>query len=68
MTRTAKTRMRAGAERTYEVLMTGFLALMLLSSITSASALETETISRRDLVIDLGDGLTKEAQSNVQRL
>jgi pimeloyl-ACP methyl ester carboxylesterase len=42
--------------------MTGFLALMLLSSITPASALETETISRRDLVIDLGDGLTTEAQ------
>ncbi len=58
----AKTRMRAGIERTYEVLMTGFLVFMLLSSITSASALETETISRRDLVIDLGDGLTTEAQ------
>ena len=42
--------------------MTGFLALMLLSSIIPASALETETISRRDLVIELGDGLTTEAQ------
>jgi hypothetical protein len=30
--------MRAGIERTYEVLMTGFMVLMLLSSITSASA------------------------------
>ncbi len=45
--------MRAGIERTYKVLLTGFLALMLLSSNTPASALETETISRRDLVIDL---------------
>jgi dienelactone hydrolase len=42
--------------------MTGFLVLILLSSITPASALETETISRRDLVINLGDGLTTEAQ------
>lgn len=58
----AKTRMRAGTERIYKVLMTGFLALMLLSSITSASALETETISRRDLMIDLGGGLITDAQ------
>ena len=54
--------MRAGTERIYKVLMTGFLALMFLSSITSASALVTETISRRDLVIDLGGGLTTDAQ------
>jgi pimeloyl-ACP methyl ester carboxylesterase len=54
--------MRTGTERIYEALMTGFLTLMLLSSILPASALETETISRRDLVIDLGDGLTTEAQ------
>jgi alpha-beta hydrolase superfamily lysophospholipase len=54
--------MRAGIKRTYKVLVTGFLAIMLLSLITPASALETETILRRDLVIDLGDGLTTEAQ------
>ncbi len=60
--RRAKTKMRAEIERTYKVLMTGFLALILLSSITPASALETETILRRDLVIDLGEGLTTEAQ------
>jgi pimeloyl-ACP methyl ester carboxylesterase len=54
--------MRAGIERTYKILITGFLAIMLLSSITPASALETETISRRDLVIDLGDGMATEAQ------
>jgi len=62
MTRTVKTKMRAGFERTYKVLMTGYLAIILLSSITSASALETETISRRDLMIDLGGGLTTDAQ------
>lgn len=54
--------MRAGFERTYKVLMTGFLAIILLSLIISASALATETISRRDLVIDLGGGLTTDAQ------
>ena len=42
--------------------MTGFLAIILLSSITSTSASKAETISRRDLVIDLGDGLTTDAQ------
>ncbi len=54
--------MRTGTERIHKALMKGFLTLMLLSSIIPASALETETISRRDLVIDLGDGLTTEAQ------
>ena len=54
--------MRVGIERSLKVLMTGFLVLMLLSSIISASALETETIIRRDLVIDLGDGLSTDAQ------
>jgi len=54
--------MRAGTERTCKVLMTGFLALMLLSSIIPASALVTETISLRDLVIDMGDGWTTVAQ------
>ena len=42
--------------------MVGFLALMLLSSIPSAFTQETETISRRDLVIDLAEGLTTDAQ------
>ena len=57
-----KTKLRAGIERTHKVLMTGFLVIMLLSSIISASALVTETIIRRDLVIDLGDGLSTDAQ------
>ena len=39
-----------------------FLVMILLSSFPSASALETETVSRRDLVIDLGEGLTTDAQ------
>jgi pimeloyl-ACP methyl ester carboxylesterase len=44
-------------------LLTGiFLVVIMLSTFTSASALETETISRRDLVIDLGDGLITDAQ------
>jgi pimeloyl-ACP methyl ester carboxylesterase len=60
--RRAKSKMRAGIERTFKVLMGGFLALILLLSIPSVSALETETISRRDLVIDLGEGLTTNAQ------
>jgi pimeloyl-ACP methyl ester carboxylesterase len=54
--------MSAGIERTYRVLMTGFLAIMFLSSVTPASALETETISQRDFIIDLGGGLTTDAQ------
>jgi len=54
--------MRAGLERTHKVLMTGFLAVMLLSSIIPTSASRFDTISRRDLVIDLGDGLTTDAQ------
>ncbi len=55
-------KMRARIERNHRILMTGLLAIMLLSSMTSASASNTETISRRDLVIDLGDGLTTDAQ------
>jgi hypothetical protein len=55
-------KIRSRIDRTYKVLMAGFLAIILLSSITSASASKTETISRRDLVIDLGDGLTTDAQ------
>ena len=42
--------------------MIGFLALVLISSIPFASASKTEIISRRDLLIDLGDGLTTDAQ------
>jgi pimeloyl-ACP methyl ester carboxylesterase len=45
-----------------KVLMTGFMVIIFVSSLPSASALEQETISRRDLVIDLGDGLTTAAQ------
>jgi pimeloyl-ACP methyl ester carboxylesterase len=45
-----------------KALITRFLIIVFLSSLTSASALEQETISRRDLVIDLGDGLTTDAQ------
>ena len=39
-----------------------FLVVIVLSSFKSALALETETISRRDLVIDLGGGLITDAQ------
>jgi len=61
-TRRVKTKMRKRIERAPRVLMAGFLAIILLSSITSALASKFETISRRDLVIDLGDGLTTDAQ------
>jgi len=40
----------------------GFLLVIVLSSLPSAWALDQETISRRDLVIDLGGGLTTDAQ------
>jgi len=43
-------------------LLAAFLVIILLSSFPSASGLNQETISRRDLVIDLGDGLTTDAQ------
>ena len=43
-------------------LLAAFLVIILLSSFPSASALNQELISRRDLVIDLGDGLTTDAQ------
>lgn len=43
-------------------LLAGFLVMIILSSFPSASALDQETISRRDLAIDLGDGLTTDAQ------
>jgi len=40
----------------------GFLLMVVLSSLPSAWALDQERISRRDLVIDLGEGLTTDAQ------
>jgi pimeloyl-ACP methyl ester carboxylesterase len=43
-------------------LKVGFLVLILISSIPFASASITEIISRRNLVIDLGDGLMTDAQ------
>ena len=44
-------------------MLTGIiLVVIMLTSFASASALDTDTISRRDLVIDLGDGLTTDAQ------
>ena len=36
--------------------------ILLLSSLPSVSALDQETIRRRDLIIDLGDGLETDAQ------
>ena len=39
-----------------------FLVIILLSSFPPASALNQEIISRRDIVIDLGDGLITDAQ------
>jgi pimeloyl-ACP methyl ester carboxylesterase len=54
--------MRPRIKRTFKVLMTGFLVLVLLSSIPSVFTLQIETISRRDLIIDLGGGLTACAQ------
>jgi hypothetical protein len=43
-------------------LLVMLLVMLSLSSFPSASALNQETISRRDLVIDLGEGLTTDAQ------
>ena len=48
--------------KTTQMLTGIYLVVLMLSSFTSASALETDTISRRDLVIDLGEGLTTDAQ------
>jgi len=42
--------------------LAGFLLMIVLLSLPSAWALDQETISRRDLVIDLGGGLTTDAQ------
>ena len=55
--------MLSAIQRKTTHMLTGiFLIVIMLSSFASASALETETISRRDLVIDLGEGLTTDAQ------
>ncbi len=43
-------------------MLAGLFVMVFLSSIPSSAALDQETISRRDLVIDLGDGLTTDAQ------
>jgi pimeloyl-ACP methyl ester carboxylesterase len=51
-----------GRGLTKRSLLTGLLVMALLSSYPSAAALDKETISRRDLVIDLGNGLTTDAQ------
>jgi dipeptidyl aminopeptidase/acylaminoacyl peptidase len=40
----------------------GFLTMMIISSFPFSLALDQETILRRDLKIDLGDGLTTDAQ------
>lgn len=40
----------------------GLLIIILLSSLPVALALDQETVLRRDLVIELGDGLTTDAQ------
>jgi len=54
--------MFSGIRKTTHKLTGIFLMAIMLSTFTSASALETETISRRDLVINLGGGLTTDAQ------
>lgn len=51
-----------GSGLTRRSLLAGLLVMALLSSFPSAVALDQETVSRRDLVIDLGDGLTTDAQ------
>ena len=45
-----------------KALITGLMIIIFLSSLPSVSSLEQETISRRNLVIDLGDGLTTDAK------
>lgn len=54
--------MRARVKRKCVFPMAGILALILISSIPFASTSKTEMISRRDLLIDFGDGLIKDAQ------
>jgi len=48
--------------KTTQMLTGIFLVVIMLSSFASASAFKTETIARRDLVIDLGEGLITDAQ------
>jgi len=48
--------------KTVQVLKGLTLVVLMLSSFTPASALVIETISRRDLVIDFGEGLITDAQ------
>ena len=48
--------------KTTQILTGILLVIITLSSFTSVFALKTETIIRRDLVIDLGEGLTTDAQ------
>jgi pimeloyl-ACP methyl ester carboxylesterase len=48
--------------RAMQTLVAGVLLTIILSIFPPASALDQETISRRDLVIDFGDGLTTDAQ------
>lgn len=47
---------------TKNALFAGFLLVLLLSSFPKASGLKEEAFKHRDLVIDLGGGLTTEAQ------
>jgi len=54
--------MFSAIQRKKTQMLTGVIVLIMLSSFAPASALVTETISRRDLVIDLGNGLTTDAQ------
>lgn len=55
---------KTGARRNLSrcVLLHGIFVLIVFSFVHSAFAIEQETISRRDLVIDLGDGLETNAQ------
>lgn len=55
---------KTGARRNLSrcVLLPGIFVLIVFSFVHSAFAIEQETISRRDLVIDLGDGLETNAQ------
>ncbi|UCH57286.1 MAG: alpha/beta fold hydrolase [Candidatus Bathyarchaeota archaeon] len=47
---------------TKNALFAGFLVILLLSSFPQASCLKEEAFKRRDLAIDLGGGLTTDAQ------
>jgi len=45
-----------------KILIDGFLIFAILTSLPFALGLQQETVRRRDLIIDLGDGLTTDAQ------